>query len=68
MWCERVIVLVYIYMRRRDSFVEDFQIVNIAVISNVDDDLIKSISPPKVSLLDYFCVKPSEAKKKLKCF
>ena len=61
-------------MKRTDSFVHDFKIVNIAVTTNVDDDLIKSITPPKPSFfMNYFSVrKPSisedekiEADKKL---
>jgi len=41
-------------MKRTDSFVEGFKIVNIEMITNVDDEMIKSISPPKTSTIDYF--------------
>ena len=41
-------------MKRTDSFVEGFKIVNIKMITNVDDEMIKSISPPKTSTFDYF--------------
>ena len=41
-------------MKRTDSFVEGFKIVSIKMITNVDDEMIKSITPPQPSAFDYF--------------
>ena len=41
-------------MKRTNSFIEGFKIVNIEITTNIDDEMIKSISPPKTSTFDYF--------------
>lgn len=48
-------------MKRTDSFVHDFKMIQFEITSNIDDRYMKSITPPKQSfLLDYFSnIKPS---------
>lgn len=41
-------------MKRSESFVNNFKTVNIKMTTNVDDELIESISPPKTSFMDFF--------------
>ena len=41
-------------MKRSESFVNNFKTVNIEMTTNVDDELIESISPPKTSFMDFF--------------
>jgi hypothetical protein len=42
-------------MKRTDSFIHDFKIVKIEITTNVDDSIMKSLTPPNQSfLLDYF--------------
>jgi hypothetical protein len=45
-------------MKRRESFIHDFKTVNITMTSNIDDNYLKSITPPKTSfLMEYFSTK-----------
>ena len=42
-------------MKRTDSFVYDFKMIQFEITSNIDDKYMKSITPPTQSfLLDYF--------------
>lgn len=40
-------------MKRSESFVNNFKTVNIEMMTNVDDEIIKSMSPPKTSFMDF---------------
>jgi hypothetical protein len=41
-------------MKRTNSFVHDFNTVKYELTTNVDDNMIKSMTPPTPSILDYF--------------
>lgn len=42
-------------MERIESFIHDFKIIKIKITTNVDDNIIESLTPPKPSfLMDYF--------------
>jgi hypothetical protein len=41
-------------MKKSESFVNNFKIVNIEMTTNVDDELIKSMTPPTTSFMDFF--------------
>ena len=42
-------------MKRTESFIHDFKTVKIELITNIDDTIMKSLTPPKQSfLLDSF--------------
>jgi len=41
-------------MKSSESFVNNFKTINIEMTTNVDNELIESISPPKTSFMDFF--------------
>jgi hypothetical protein len=42
-------------MKRTNSFIHDFKTIKIEMTTNVDDNIIKSLTPPKPNfLMDYF--------------
>lgn len=41
-------------MKRTDSFIHDFKFVNIDITTNIDDNTMKSLTPPTVGFLDYY--------------
>jgi hypothetical protein len=44
-------------MKKSESFVNNFKIVNIEMTTNVDDELIKSMTPPTTSFMDFFNIR-----------
>jgi hypothetical protein len=41
-------------MKKSESFINNFKTVNIEITTNVDDELIKSMTPPTTSFMDFF--------------
>ena len=49
------IIYVYPIMKRTDSFIHGFQKIDIQLTTNVDDKIMKSLTPPTPGfLMDYF--------------
>ena len=45
----------YLYiMKKSESFVNNFKTVNIEITTNVDDESMKSMTPPTASFMDFF--------------
>ena len=44
-------------MKKSESFVNNFKTVNIEITTNVDDELIKSMTPPTTSFMDFFNIR-----------
>ena len=44
-------------MKKSASFINNFKTVNIEITTNVDDELIKSMTPPTRSFMDFFNIR-----------
>jgi hypothetical protein len=44
-------------MKKSESFVNNFKTVNIEITTNVDDESMKSMTPPTTSFMDFFNIR-----------